>query len=325
MKWKTWLMALVFMLAVVTPIHAETFGSETDVPVDKDWTVEFNTSIDGDQLDDVYVQKGDNGLVLTQNIYLSDEHTLKIEAPDNGYDTGAEYTLHISGVHSSQGLEMNGETTFNFTINEKQTATVTRVIDGDTIEVAYNGKTEEVRLLLVDTPETKHPSLPVQPYGPEASEFTKETLSGKEVTLEFDGPKRDKYNRLLAYVWVDGANFNKMLLEEGLARYAYVYDPPYTYSESFIKAQTKAVNKNLNIWSIEGYVTEDGFNSDVAEDPNNDKEYEGPYDPFGEDKNCSDFDTHEEAQSFFEAAGGPEEDPHGLDRDGNGVACESLP
>lgn len=53
--------------------------------------------------------------------------------------------------------------------------------------------------------------------------------------------------------------------------------------------------------------------------------YTGPYDPFGPDRDCSDFATHAEAQAFYEAAGGPEVDPHRLDRDGNGIACEDLP
>lgn len=192
------------------------------------------------------------------------------------------------------------------------------------------GKTENFRLLLVDTPETKHPSKPVQPYGPEASEFAKITLSGKEVTLEFDGSKRDKYDRLLAYVWVDGNNFNKMLLEEGLARLAYVYEPPYTHYDAFLKAQTNAVNENKNIWSIDGYVQDDGFNSEVTQETESTEEdtsgdYDGDYDPFSADRDCGDFDTHNEAQAFFEAAGGPESDPHRLDGDGNGIACESLP
>lgn len=324
MKWKALLLSAALVLTLVTPISAETFGSESGVSTDKDWTVKFNTQLDGDSLGDVYVMNS-SGDVLEQEIYLSSKNTLKVEAPQNGYQLGESYRLHINGVSSSQGVAMNEETTFDFTIDNKVEAEVTRVVDGDTIEVNYNGKTEDVRLLLVDTPETKHPSLPVQPYGPEASAFAKETLSGKEVQLEFDGPKRDKYDRLLAYVWVDGVNFNKMLLEEGFARYAYVYDPPYTHSHEFIKAQTKAMNEKLNIWSIDGYVTEDGFNSEAEDDTNTDDGYTGPYDPHGEDKNCSDFSTQEEAQAFFEAAGGPESDPHRLDGDGNGVACESLP
>src|SRR5699024_3959982 len=150
--------------------------------------------------------------------------------------------------------------------SDAEKATITRVVDGDTIEVKYNGSTEDVRLLLVDTPETVHPSKPVQPFGPEASEFAKETLTpGESVKIEFDGPKRDHYDRLLGYIWDGGQNFNKQLLKKGLARYAYVYDPPYTHQEAFQQAEANARNNNIGIWSIEGYVTPDGFASQSSE------------------------------------------------------------
>ncbi|MYL35551.1 thermonuclease family protein [Pontibacillus yanchengensis] len=333
MKWKSLLLSAMLVLSFALPANAASFGSEPGVPTDKTWSVQFNTTIDEDSLDEVYVTKEGSSAQLQQSISLSSEDTVSIEAPDEGYQPSQSYTLHIGGITSSAGVSMTEETTYDFTIQEenKKSATVTRVVDGDTIEVNVDGETEDVRMLLVDTPETKHPSKPVQPFGPEASEFAKEKLSGKEITLEFDGPKRDKYDRLLAYVWVDDKNFNKMLLEEGLARYAYVYDPPYTYSQEFMKAQNRAKDAEKGIWSIDGYVTEDGFNSDATEeetgtgDDNTNDGYTGPYDPSGDDRNCGDFDTQEEAQSFFEAAGGPDSDPHRLDGDGNGVACESLP
>lgn len=146
-----------------------------------------------------------------------------------------------------------------------ETATVTRIVDGDTIEINYNGKTESVRLLLVDTPETKHPNLPVQPFGPEATAFAEKHLAGKTVQVEFDGPKRDKYDRLLAYLWIGGKNFNQMLLENGLARYAYVYDPPYKHQDEMKAAESRAKEKRIGIWSIDNYVSADGFNASKPE------------------------------------------------------------
>lgn len=217
-------------------------------------------------------------------------------------------------------------------------ATVTRVVDGDTVEINLDGKTEDVRLLLVDTPETVHPNKPVQPFGPEASQFAKDKLAGEQVRIEYDGPKRDNYDRLLTYIWVDGNNFNKMLLEEGLARYAYVYDPPYTHSSAFMKAQNQAKSAGRGIWSRDNYVTNDGFNAQEQQqsetEPSGNTNQESSsndsgsgdlkYNPNGPDRDCSDFDVHENAQEFYEAAGGPEEDPHRLDRDGEGTACDSL-
>ena len=86
-----------------------------------------------------------------------------------------------------------------------QTVTVERVVDGDTIEVNPPLTwTEDVRLLGVDTPETVDPGEPVEPYGPEASAFTKRQLEGERVTLIFDQEKTDQYGRTLAYVRISG-------------------------------------------------------------------------------------------------------------------------
>lgn len=135
-------------------------------------------------------------------------------------------------------------------------AKVTSVIDGDTIKVIVQGKEETVRMILVDTPETKHPDKPVEPFGPEASEFTTKTLDGKDVYLELDVQERDQYGRLLAYVWIGGKLFNKMLLEKGLARVA-VYPPNVKYVDEFRAAQKQAQEKGIGIWSIENYAQDE--------------------------------------------------------------------
>jgi micrococcal nuclease len=104
-------------------------------------------------------------------------------------------------------------------------ATVTRVVDGDTIEISPAiGGIEDVRLIGVDTPETVDPSTPVQPYGPQASNFTKAQLEGKRVALEFDEVREDQYGRLLAYIHVGGQLFNETLLRQGYAQ-LYIVPP----------------------------------------------------------------------------------------------------
>lgn len=97
---------------------------------------------------------------------------------------------------------------------------VARVVDGDTIQVTRNGQRTRVRLLGIDTPETVHPTEPVQCFGPEASAFALEQLNGKEVVLEFDPsqPREDRFGRTLAYVWADGAMFNAAALRGGYAQ-----------------------------------------------------------------------------------------------------------
>jgi micrococcal nuclease len=100
--------------------------------------------------------------------------------------------------------------------------TVSRVVDGDTVEVtpAVDGLTE-VRLIGVDTPETSHPTYGEHPYGQQAKEFTTSRLEGERVALELDVEQVDPYGRLLAYLWLpDDSMFNEVLLREGYAQMA---------------------------------------------------------------------------------------------------------
>lgn len=142
--------------------------------------------------------------------------------------------------------------------------TLDRAIDGDTIKVIYNGKKDTVRYLLVDTPETKKPNSCVQPYGEDASKRNKELVNSGKLQLEFDkGDRRDKYGRLLAYVYVDGKSVQETLLKEGLARVAYVYEPNTKYIDQFRLDEQEAKSDKLSIWSKSGYVTNRGFNGCV--------------------------------------------------------------
>lgn len=146
-------------------------------------------------------------------------------------------------------------------------ATFIRVVDGDTLIAEIDGKEEYIRLLLVDTPETKHPTKDVQPFGEEASQLMKDTFNKNEtIGLEFGTEKRDKYDRILAYLYnADGVMFNELLLEEGLARVAFVYPPNDKYVDDFYEIEEKAKNEKKGIWSIPKYVTERGFNLEAVE------------------------------------------------------------
>jgi len=126
---------------------------------------------------------------------------------------------------------------------------VIRVVDGDTIVVDYKGKNEKVRLLCVNTPESVHPDKKQNiPMGKVASNHAKDRLKGKYVDLEFEGPKRGKYGRLLAYVFVDEVNFNLELVREGLSPYYTKYGLSQKYDKEFREAEQYARNHNLNIW-----------------------------------------------------------------------------
>lgn len=144
-------------------------------------------------------------------------------------------------------------------------AKVLRVVDGDTMKVSIDGKKETIRLLLVDTPESVKPGLPEpQPFAIEASNFAKKMLTDKDVQIELDVSERDKYGRLLCYLYLDGKMFNETLLEQGYARVAYVYPPNVKYVDQFRTIQDKARARGLRIWSIENYAQEDGFHEEIS-------------------------------------------------------------
>lgn len=128
---------------------------------------------------------------------------------------------------------------------------VASVVDGDTIKVNIDGVTETLRLIGIDTPETVDPRKPVQCFGVEASNKAKELLSGKKVRVEKDQTQgdKDKYGRLLVYIYrEDGLFFNKYMIEKGYA-HEYTYDLPYKYQSEFKAAETYARENQLGFWS----------------------------------------------------------------------------
>ena len=125
---------------------------------------------------------------------------------------------------------------------------VTAVVDGDTIHVGRGWRHTRVRLIGVDTPETVHPKKPIEFFGPEASEFTKSSLAGKWVHLEFEPSDQiDAYGRLLAYVFMeDGTFFNRELVRMGYARAYTRFD--FRYREDFRLVQEEARQARLGLW-----------------------------------------------------------------------------
>ncbi|HEY3721956.1 MAG TPA: thermonuclease family protein [Acidimicrobiia bacterium] len=128
-----------------------------------------------------------------------------------------------------------------------QSAFVTRAVDGDTIDVRIGTHTDIVRLLGVDTPETHHPTKPVQCFGPEAAAFTKSQLEGRTVTLEDDVEPRDVYGRRLAYVSLGGRRFNDVLLEQGYARLL-VIPPNGSHARTMLAEELAAKRAGRGLW-----------------------------------------------------------------------------
>lgn len=125
---------------------------------------------------------------------------------------------------------------------------VVRVVDGDTINVEINGQIEAVRYIGIDTPETVDPRKPVQCFGVEASKKNKELVENKMVRLEKDITDRDKYHRLLRYVWLGDTLINEKLVEQGFAK-SYSYPPDIKYQNKFVVAEAKARVDKLGLWT----------------------------------------------------------------------------
>jgi micrococcal nuclease len=130
-------------------------------------------------------------------------------------------------------------------------AQVVSIVDGDTIKVSLNDKTESIRIIGIDTPETVDPRSPVQCFGREASNKMKELVSGKTVYLEGDPSQddRDKYKRLLRFVFLsDGNDVGLSMIKDGFA-HEYTYDKPYKYQAAYVAAQREARDNHRGLWS----------------------------------------------------------------------------
>ena len=172
-------------------------------------------------------------------------------------ETG-EYHYH-KGPNALQSLELRRNTVYK--------AKIERVVDGDTAIISFlfdDGSKylkERVRFLGVDTPETVHPTKPVQYYGKEASNFTKSQLEGETVWLQTDVGVKDRYDRMLAYVWLKEPTekelddeaairkymFNAKLLEGGYAQLMTI-QPNSRYANIFVHIQREAREQKKGLW-----------------------------------------------------------------------------
>jgi micrococcal nuclease len=140
-------------------------------------------------------------------------------------------------------------------------ATVRRVVDGDTIDVALTGRTDgpgagltqvghvyRIRLLGIDTPETVKPNTPVQCYGHEASAATAALLQGRRVRLVKDVEETDQYDRLLRYVYIGDEMANARLVANGYA-YVLTYPPNVRHADLFVALARQAREADVGLWA----------------------------------------------------------------------------
>lgn len=135
-------------------------------------------------------------------------------------------------------------------VSSTSTYQVVKVVDGDTITIAKDGKNQSVRLIGVDTPETVDPRRPVECFGEAAAQEMQRLVAGKQVRLESDRSQgeTDQYGRLLAYVYADDILVNKHLIAEGFGQ-EYTHIRPYAYQKEFRAAESSARAQEKGLWA----------------------------------------------------------------------------
>lgn len=147
---------------------------------------------------------------------------------------------------------------------------LSKCVDGDTIKIKLSNKEYTVRMLAIDTPESVHPKKKIEYYGKEASDYTCNIVSNaKKIELEYDdnSDKYDKYDRLLAWVFVDGELLQDKLVSLGYAKVAYLYGD-YKYTSLLEEHQELASFKNLGIWNQKDKEKFDNSNIDQDDSDN---------------------------------------------------------
>lgn len=226
--------------------------------------------------------------------------------------------------------------------SSRVSATVISVVDGDTVKVDIDGVRETLRIIGINTPETVDPRKPVECFGKEASAKAKELLSNQTIELEGDETQgeRDKYGRLLRYVFLlDGTDFGKTMISSGLA-YEYTYSKPYKYQQEYTDAQVDAETNGRGLWANGACdEIEDSADATISSsaEPIVPSTVAAPVmapttssascSCSSNSYNCSDFSTHAAAQSVYDCCMTQVgSDIHRLDgSDNDGLACESLP
>lgn len=132
----------------------------------------------------------------------------------------------------------------------KETVKLSKCVDGDTFRAIINDKEYTIRMLSIDTPESVKANTDIEYYGKESSEYTcKRLTNAKKIELEYDekSDKFDKYDRLLAWVFIDNKLLQEELVEKGYAKVAYLYND-YKYNDILKEKQELASAKEIGIW-----------------------------------------------------------------------------
>lgn len=180
------------------------------------------------------------GLLLVSFVYLA------------GLQRGLQNGLEKISTSSSRPENISKDFQNNIVFKYSGLYDVTHIVDGDTIDIDISGKSNRVRLLGVNTPESVAQNRPDECYGREASEYLKSLLEKRKVSIELDlkKPERDEYGRILAYIMRDDKlNINKAMIEGGYA-YEYTYKgQKYKYQSEFKQSQNIAKQEKKGLWA----------------------------------------------------------------------------
>jgi len=183
-----------------------------------------------------------------KNLIAASNYNIDLNEYQDSSDFKADEGSSIEEIESVLGAVTQCNDDLIEAINEAKNKRykVVKVVDGDTIKIEYEGGEESVRLIGIDTPEV---SDSVECFGEEASEKMKELVDGKSVNIMFDSSQgyKDKYGRLLLYIWVDKSFINKKMIADGYA-YEYTYSTPYIYQTEFKSAQKSAQEDEKGLW-----------------------------------------------------------------------------
>ena len=240
------------IISIVSIVIMLTIGSALASP-----TSNTNNTTKSNLLAKEETTEAGNDVDTETDTNVDTEDNAGIEDEDSNLDVNkdktSKSTSSTSTTSSSSTSSQSSKSPIKYTV-----ATVTRHVDGDTVYVRLDGQEYKLRLIGVNTPETKHPQKGVEYYGKEASNFTKSKLLGKTVYLEKDVSETDKYGRLLRYIWLEPPTkltkeeiktkmFNAILVANGYAQVA-TYPPDVKYQDYFLEFEREARSKNIGLW-----------------------------------------------------------------------------
>lgn len=207
-----------------------------------------NLSKESDEVVGKLIQKSKE-LNQESNLILDELNKLKEESSDS--------TSKTDEKEEDKDLDKKEEPKEEKPEDSYTPAKVQRVIDGDTLELLIEGKVDRLRLIGVDTPESVHPDKSRnEEFGKVASNYTREKLLNKDIRVEFDVQQRDRYKRLLGYVWLGDKMYNEEVTKAGYAKVA-TFPPNVKYLERFLAAEAYAKENKLGMWSQKPFEKEE--------------------------------------------------------------------